>query len=131
MKIEIRKGPGCGECPQERRELSASDFPGIDEAKFNEWKALGLRNKRRARIAAWASLPIAFILRLIARSREWTWQGWDVDWLQVYLLLCIAVFVFVYGAYFDITTRGFRRLGKELKMSARLKAKKKGRAFTG
>ncbi len=113
------------------KDLTASDFPGIDEAKFNEWKALGLRNKRRARIAAWASLPTALILSLIARSREWTWQGWDVDWLQVYLMLCIAVFVFGYGAYFDITTRSWRRLSKGLKMAARLRAKKEGRAFSG
>lgn len=110
--------------------LSVSDFPGIDEAKFNEWKALGLRNKRRARIAAWASLPLALILNLIAKSREWTWQGWDVDWLQVYLILVIVVFVFGYGAYFDITTRRWRRLNKELKMPVRLRAKKRGQAFT-
>ncbi len=112
------------------KDLTISDFPGIDVAKFNEWKALGLRNGRRARIAAWASLPIAFVLRLIARSREWTWQGWDVDWLQVYLILCIAFFVFGYGAYFDITTRSWRRLNKELKMPARLKAKRKGKPFS-
>lgn len=112
-------------------ELSASDFPGIDGAKFNEWKALRLKNKRRAWIAGGASLPIALILRLIARSKEWTWQGWEVDWLQVYLLLCIAVFVFGNGAYFDITTRSWRRLNKELKMNARLRAKKRGELFTG
>jgi hypothetical protein len=29
------------------KNLTASDFPGIDEAKFNEWKALqGIRIRR-------------------------------------------------------------------------------------
>ncbi len=27
-------------------ELNASDFPGIDEAKFNEWKELKLKKNR-------------------------------------------------------------------------------------
>jgi len=110
--------------------LRASDFPGIDEAKFNEWKALRLKEERWQRIVGYIALPLFLVLYEIVKSRKWTWQGWDVDWLQVYMIF-VLIFFAVYGGFLDIKTRRTRRLGKELKMSARLRAKKKGRAFTG
>jgi len=106
--------------------LTASDFPGIDEAKFNEWKALKLKDNRRKRIASYLSFPIALILFLIAKSNVWTWQKrGEVPWDMAYWILVSICFV-IYMAYVDITTKPLQRLGKDLKMSARLRAKKKG-----
>ena len=38
------------------KELTASDFPGIDEAKFNEWKALKIKKNRERRIVFYIGL---------------------------------------------------------------------------
>lgn len=56
--------------------LSASDFPGIDEAKFNEWKVIKLKDIQRGRIISWyISFPTGFIFVLIAKSNLWAWGG--------------------------------------------------------
>jgi hypothetical protein len=98
------------------KKLTASDFPGIDEAKFNEWKALNIRANREHQIIWYIAIGIWFI--------------------SVFLISgpypSIALFIFLimeYGFYL-IRNRHMRELGKELKMSDRLWAKKKGRAFT-
>jgi hypothetical protein len=113
-------------------ELSASDFPGIDEVKFGEYKALKLKDKRRKKfIGNYISPPIGFVLVLIAKSNVWAWQKrGDVDWTMA-LFILFSIYVVVISVYLDIATKPLQRLSKELKMSARLKAKKKGILFAG
>jgi hypothetical protein len=85
----------------------------------------------RRRIASYLSFPIALILLLIAKSNVWTWQKrGEVPWDIAYWILASICFV-VYMAYYDIKTKRLQRISKDLKMSARLRAKKKGQAFTG
>jgi hypothetical protein len=48
------------------KELTASDFPGIDEAKFNEWKALKIKKNRERRIAFYIGVGILLILSVVS-----------------------------------------------------------------
>src|SRR5512143_3615618 len=105
--------------------LVASDFPGIDKAKFNEWKALHLEFTRRLRIVSYFALPIGLILYPIIRGKEWTLRGIIIDWSAV-LLVIGSIFIVGSGFYLRPINRRFRQLDSELKMSARLRAKQKG-----
>ncbi len=99
------------------KKLAASDFPGIDEAKFNEWKALQIKTNREQRIVSYIAIGIWLIWSLLVTESK-------------YPSIFLITFVIVgYGVY-RIKTKRLRQLGKELKMSDRLWAKKKGRAFT-
>jgi Flp pilus assembly protein TadB len=103
-------------------DLTASDFPGIDEAKFNEWKALKIKKNRERRIALYIGGGILLILSVVSVLTA------KPIFLLIFLILLISddLIVFSRRRY-----RHLRRLGEELKMSARLRAKKRGQAFTG
>ncbi len=46
--------------------FTASDFPGIDEAKFNEWKALKIKRNREQRIVFCIGVGILLILLILS-----------------------------------------------------------------
>ena len=104
------------------KELTASDFPGIDEAKFNEWKALKIKRNREQRIVLYMAVGILLILSLLTAKPIF---------LLAYMILFMILFIIedLYIIY-RRRNRHLRQLGKELKMSERLRAKKEGRAFT-
>lgn len=107
-------------------DLTASDFPGIDEAKFNEWKALKLKKNREQRIVFYIGAGILLILSVVSLLIA----------KPIFLLIYVSLFMslFIIDDVYVIYRRRYkhlRQLGKELKMSARLRAKKKGQAFTG
>ena len=108
------------------KKLTASDFPGIDEAKFNEWKALKIKRNREQRIVFYIGVGIFLILLILSLLTA------NPELLLVFLILVIiddwAVLIYL---YYRKRYRHLCQLGKELKMSARLRAKKKGQAFTG
>ncbi len=108
------------------KDLTASDFPGIDEAKFNEWKALKIKRNREQRIAFYIGVGILLILSLLSVLTA------KSIFLLIYLSLFLSLFIIddVYIIY-RRRYKHLRQLGKELKMSARLRAKKKGKEFTG
>jgi Flp pilus assembly protein TadB len=104
------------------KNLFASDFPGIDEAKFNEWTALKIKKNRERRIALYIGLGILLILSVVSvlTARP--------------IFLAIFVILLVIDDLIFFSRRRYRRLrqlGEELKMSARLKAKKRGEVFAG
>ena len=104
------------------KNLSASDFPGIDEAKFNEWKTLKIKRNREQRIVFYIGVGILLILLILSLLTA------NPIFLLIFLIVLIFddIIVFYRRRY-----RHLRQLGKELKMSERLRAKKKGQAFTG
>jgi|GEM_PF-1389990 len=103
-------------------DLTASDFPGIDEAKFNEWKALKIEKNREWRIVFYIGVGILLILSVVSVLTA------KPLFLLIFLpLLIIEDLILFYRRRY----RHLRQLGEQLKMSARLRAKKKGQAFTG
>jgi hypothetical protein len=104
-------------------DLTASDFPGIDEAKFNEWKALKIKKNHEQRIVLYIGVGILLIFSVLTAKPLF---------LLIYVGLFMSLFIIedVYIVY-RIRYKQLRQLGKELKMPARLKAKRKGQAFTG
>jgi Flp pilus assembly protein TadB len=107
-------------------DLVASDFPGIDEAKFNEWKALKIKRNREQRIVLYIGVGILLILSVVSLLTA------NPELLLIFLIFVIiddwAVLIYI---FYRRRYRPLRQLGKEIKMSARLRAKKKGQAFTG
>ena len=102
-------------------DLTASDFPGIDGAKFNEWKALKIKKNRERRIVFYIGVGILLILSVVSVLTAKPY------FLLIFLVLLIDdLFVFYRRRY-----RHLRQLGEELKMSNRLRAKRKGLTFTG
>jgi len=102
-------------------DLTASDFPGIDEAKFNEWKALKIKKDHEQRTVFYIGAGILLILSVVSVLTAKP------------LFLLIFLILLIYDDIYVIHHRRYRRLrqlGKELRMSARLKAKKKGQAFS-
>jgi Flp pilus assembly protein TadB len=106
------------------RDLTASDFPGIDEAKFNEWKALKIKKNRKRRIVFYIGVGILLILSVVSILTA------KPIFLAMFFILPFLLFEDLIVLY-SIRYRHLRQLGEELKMSARLRAKKKGQAFTG
>jgi hypothetical protein len=108
------------------KDLTVSDFPGVDEAKFNEWKALKIKRNREQRIVFYIGVGILLILLILS-----VLTGKPI-FLLIYLSLFLSLFIIddVYIIY-RRRYKHLRQLGKELKMSARLRAKKKGKEFTG
>jgi Flp pilus assembly protein TadB len=102
-------------------ELRASDFPGIDEAKFNEWKGLKIKRNREQRIVFFWGVGILFILLILSLLTA------KPIFLLIFLILLIIDDVYV---IYRRRYKHLRQLGKELKMSERLTARKKGLAFT-
>lgn len=107
-------------------DLTASDFPGIDEAKFNEWKALKIKKNREQRIVFYIGVGILLILLILSLLTA------NPIFLLIFLILFIIddVLIFLILIY-RRRYKHLRQLGKELKMSGRLRAKKKGQAFSG
>jgi Flp pilus assembly protein TadB len=107
------------------KELIGSDFPGIDEAKFNEWKAAKIKRNREQRIVLYIGVGILLILLILSLLTA-----------KPTLLLTFMIFFIIddWAALIYVTYRRrykhLRQLGKELKMSERLRAKKKGQAFS-
>jgi cobalamin biosynthesis protein CobD/CbiB len=107
------------------KNLTASDFPGIDEAKFNEWKALKIKRNREQRIVFYIGAGILLILLILSLLTA------NPKLLLIFLILFIIddwaglIFLSYRRRY-----KHLRQIGKELKMSDRLRAKKQGRAFT-
>jgi len=107
------------------KNLTASDFPGIDEAKFNEWKALKIKRNREQRIVFYIGVGILLILLILSLLTA-----------NPKLLLIFLIFLIIddWAALIYVSYRRrykhFRQLGKELKMSDRLRANKEGRAYT-
>jgi hypothetical protein len=100
--------------------LTASDFPGIDEAKFNEWKTLRLKDWRKKSIMVSLTFVVGFVLAKIMKPAG------------SFLIIMIPwVLIQVFGVYQEKAAKRMRQLGKELKMSARLRAKKRGLVFGG
>jgi len=106
------------------KNLTAFDFPGIDEAKFNEWKTLKIKRNREQRIVFYIGVGILLILLILS------------------LLIAKPTFLLIFLIFFIIDDwaaliyvsyrrryKHLRQLGKELKMSERLRAKNKGQAF--
>jgi len=108
------------------KKLTASDFPGIDEPKFNEWKALKIKRNREQRIVFYIGVGILLILLILSVLTA----------KPIFLLIFLILFIIDdwAGLIFLSYRRRYkhlRQLGKELKMSQRLRAKKKGKEFTG
>jgi len=103
-------------------ELTASDFPGIDEAKFNEWKALKIKRSRTWRIVCYIAAGIFLISCVVS-----VLTARPIFLLIFFIPLLLDDLIVFYRRKY----RRLRRLGEELKMSARLRAKKNGQAFTG
>jgi len=102
-------------------DLTASDFPGIDEDKFNEWKALKIKKNREQRVVFYIGAGILLILSVVSLLTA------KPIFMLIFLILLIYDDIYV---IYSRRYRHLRQLGKELKMSARLKAKKKGQAFS-
>lgn len=101
-------------------DLSASDFPGIDEARFLEWKALKIKKNREQKIAIYITAGTLLILSVVSVLTA------KPIFLLIFLILLIGddIYIVHHRRY-----RRLRQLGKELRMSARLKAKKRDQAF--
>jgi len=98
-------------------DLRMSDFPGIDEAQFGEWKALKIKRNREQRIVLYIGIGISLILSVLSVLTAKPY------FLLIFLVLLIDdLFVFYRRRY-----RRLRQLDEELKMSERLRAKKKGK----
>ena len=106
------------------KKFNAYDFPGIDEAKFNEWKALKIKRNREQRIVFYIGVGLLLILLILSLLTA-----------KPTLLLTFLIFFIIddWAALIYVSYRRkykhLRQLGKELKMSERLRAKKEGRAF--
>ena len=106
-------------------DVSASDFPGIDEAKFNEWRTLKIKKNRERRIVFYIGAGIFLILSVVSVLTA------KPIFLLVFLILLMFEDLIVLFVFYRRKYRHLRQLGEELKMSARLRAKKKGQAFAG
>jgi len=95
------------------KQLSSSDLPGIDEAKFAEWKSLRTKADR--------DVNIAFVLGCVAGALS---PLLDPDWLG---LVALIVFVIAEIALYRATHKRLRQLARELKMTDRLKALERGK----
>jgi len=104
------------------KDFTASDFPGIDEAKFNEWKALKIKRNREQRIVFYIGVGTLLILLILSLLTA------KPIFLLIFLIVLIYDDIIV---FYSRRYRHLRQLVKELKMSARLRAKKKGKEFTG
>jgi hypothetical protein len=95
-------------------DLAASDFPGVDPEKFDEWKAMQIRANR----LPWVGLAImagsAFITVPLI--------GGGIGWM----LPVIAYFAFMLSQ--ASSGRRLRELTTELRMKERLKAKREGKS---
>jgi hypothetical protein len=94
-------------------DLTAYDFPGIDEAKFNEWKALRLRTNREYWIGA--CIFIALMVITSSFGAEFT--------------MGVLVLFLVFARVNTFRTSRMGELGRELDMKRRLRAKRLGQEY--
>jgi hypothetical protein len=106
------------------KELEASDFPGIDATKFDEWKALRIKTNRELNLAWCLMLTFLIVSRFIHLSESLFSTLIKIAWLA---FLPIAVVILV---SYLMKSKRMNQLDKEIKINARLKARKKGVAFT-
>ena len=98
--------------------FTASRFPGIDEAKFEEWKKFegqfhhwhGIRSS-----VIWTVIVIWFFFK------PPSWPPW---------IFSMVVFVTVEFGFSAIGKKRLFQLREELKMFERIRAMKKGKPFT-
>jgi Flp pilus assembly protein TadB len=107
MKVEIES-------------LKASDFSDINGAKFNEWKVLKIKKTRERKIAVYIGIGLLLILSVVS--------------VLTARPIFLAVFVILIGIddlvfFYRRRHRHLRHLAEDLMMSARMRAKKEGRAF--
>ena len=97
------------------KDLAASDFPGIDPAKFEEWKTLQIKANRVPPIGT----AILFGVGVITVPLIGGAIGWGLP--------AIAYLAFTISQVVQL--KNLRALNRELKMGERLKAKRKGLTF--
>lgn len=100
------------------KELKASDFPGIDEAKFEEWKAIQLKANRDI----WVALAVMVGGFLIGVPLIGGGIG--------YMVPVVAYFAYMLPKAFGEQARRRRELVRELDMNRRLSAKQRGREYS-
>jgi hypothetical protein len=110
--------------------LTASDFPGIDERKFNEWKPLQIKANRILRWA-WYIWAGQWAIADISAAQRGLTAAFSPIYVAVILAVPGLVLNLIVYAVIRIKYRRMFQLREELMISERLKAKKKGRPFTG
>jgi len=94
------------------KRLSSSDLPGIDKARFNEWKSLRIKADRDVNIAVAVWCAAGVLSPLIKPS------GLGLAALAAFAIAEIGLYRATHGR--------LRRLAGELRMSERLKALERG-----
>lgn len=94
-------------------DLTPYDFPGIDEAKFNEWKSLRLRTNREY----WIGAGIFIVLLIMTSS------------LRPEFTIGVWVLFLIFARVNTFRTSRMGQLGRELDMKKRLKARKLGQEY--
>ncbi len=89
------------------QELAASDFPGVDAQKFEEWKSLQLRFMR----LPWVALAIMIGVAVLSVPLIGGAIGWALP--------VLSYFVFMFSQ--RAQGQRLRQLGNELGMRERLK----------
>lgn len=100
------------------KKLTSSDFPGIDEARFNEWKALHLKGLREKTIAV-GIIVASFIISALLFTDE-------LNYLLGPTCILLAVYVF-----FFVRGKRKRQLFRELDLKRRLDARTLGKEYKG
>jgi hypothetical protein len=98
------------------KNLSASDFPGVDEAKFNEWKRLKIKSDSELNILAFTWIGL-----LVFNAAVRNLAGFVV-------FAFYTVFVIVFGL---VRSKRSRQLARELDMRRRIRAKTLGKEYKG
>ena len=93
------------------KELAASDFPGIEASKFEEWKALRLKEKRGIWLCAVPVLGTVIITYILF--------GYAASQIA-------GVIVFLISMPRGINPKRRRQLARELDMKRRLREAYKG-----
>jgi accessory gene regulator protein AgrB len=96
------------------KNLSASDFPGVDEAKFKEWKRLKMKFNNNP-------IPIVWIALLVAQV--------FVKNLALFILFAIITAATI--VYAIVGSQRYRKLGRELDMGRRVRALARGKEYKG
>ena len=100
------------------KNLTVSDFPGIDEAKFNEWKTLHLRSLGEKKIAVGICVA-SFLISALLFSDE------------LYYLLGPTFILLAICAFFIVRNKRKRQLYRELDLIRRSTAKFLGKEYKG
>ena len=69
--------------------LRASDFPGLDEAKFKEWQELQIRLMRRVKIVWNYAFPVLLVLYPIVKGKTISHGFFELDWTGMYFFLVL------------------------------------------